>query len=359
LTEVTFPSTLKSIGYSAFEETGIKNVTLPEGFTTLGDYAFCWTYVDSLTIPSTLEQWGYYSFPNSAGKLYVKDLEKWLSYSFADGYVSCEELYVNGALVEDVVVPSSITELSANAFCGYKGIKTVVIPESVKTIGASAFYNCRNLETVTLKEGVTAIHNNTFAECPKLTSFTFPASLQVINSYAFDSKDSTLAEIQFLGNAPLIANNAFSSVTATAYYSSKNTSWTQDFLQNYGGNLTWVADGSIAATGDEEPVRIIASGTCGSGVVWTIDSVGTMRISAGEGKTRALPTYEMDDFASAENTPWYTYRDQITQVLVESSVKSVGSNAFAQCENLKRSSWKRVLRKSAPVRLPSAKAWRK
>ena len=49
--------------------------------------------------------------------------------------------------------------------------------------------------------------------------------------------------IRFNGNAPAIASNAFTGVTATAYYPANNSTWTADKLKNYGGNLTWIAEG--------------------------------------------------------------------------------------------------------------------
>lgn len=37
-----------------------------------------------------------------------------------------------------------------------------------------------------------------------------------------------------------IGENAFSRVTAEAYYPAENSTWTPEIMQNYGGNLTWI-----------------------------------------------------------------------------------------------------------------------
>ena len=43
-----------------------------------------------------------------------------------------------------------------------------------------------------------------------------------------------------MGNAPQMGNNIFTNVTATAYYPEGNPTWTEDVMQNYGGDITWV-----------------------------------------------------------------------------------------------------------------------
>ena len=63
LIEVTFPSTVTSIGEDAFYRTGLHTVNLPEGLLTIADGAFGWN--DSLTqvtLPSTLATVGYGAF---------------------------------------------------------------------------------------------------------------------------------------------------------------------------------------------------------------------------------------------------------------------------------------------------------
>ena len=75
------------------------------------------------------------------------------------------------------------------------------------------------LTGVWVKEGITGLGTNSF------TDF-----------YA-------LKTIRFDGDAPAIASNAFSGVTATAYYPADNATWTAGKLKNYGGDLTWVAEG--------------------------------------------------------------------------------------------------------------------
>ncbi len=66
LTEITLPSTLKSIEEKAFFRTSIKEAALPEGLTYIGKDAFAYcTGLKEITIPSTIEEIGEYAFYNS------------------------------------------------------------------------------------------------------------------------------------------------------------------------------------------------------------------------------------------------------------------------------------------------------
>ena len=50
-----------------------------------------------------------------------------------------------------------------------------------------------------------------------------------------------LDEIWFKGNAPEISDSAWNNVKATAYYPVNNKTWTEDVMQDYGGDITWKA----------------------------------------------------------------------------------------------------------------------
>lgn len=68
------------------------------------------------------------------------------------------------------------------------------------------------------------------------------------------------------------------------------------------------------------------SGMCGASVTWTLSpETGHMVISG---------TGNMIDWALPENQVWAAYRNQIKSVSVESTVTSVGTNAFAGCIKL-------------------------
>jgi hypothetical protein len=67
------------------------------------------------------------------------------------------------------------------------------------------------------------------------------------------------------------------------------------------------------------------SGDCGDNVTYSyVESTNTLTIS-GSG--------DMYDFW-LDNRPWESYKNEITTVVIEDGVTSIGSNAFYYCENL-------------------------
>ena len=91
------------------------------------------------------------------------------------------------------------------------------LPENATVIEPNAFSNCANLVNLHIKATVTEIGDNAFAD------------------------NKNLLNIYFYGNCPKFGKEIFKNVTATAYYPSKDKTWTLDILQqNFGGNITWV-----------------------------------------------------------------------------------------------------------------------
>ena len=70
---------------------------------------------------------------------------------------------------------------------------------------------------------------------------------------------------------------------------------------------------------------VVASGTCGDNLTWTLDDVGTLTISG---------TGAMDDWTSDDHAPWYENREIVKTVVVEEGVTSIGNRAFFECRNL-------------------------
>ena len=70
--------------------------------------------------------------------------------------------------------------------------------------------------------------------------------------------------------------------------------------------------------------KIVARGTCGSRVTWSLED-------------SALTIYgngEMFDYSFGQSIPWFGYLDQIQSLIIESGVTSIGENAFRGCKNL-------------------------
>lgn len=128
-----------------------------------------------------------------------------------------------------------------------EGEGTMIIPETINGytvtfIGATIpITNTQDYTGVVVPGTVTHIGWSAFQNCTSLVHVTIPGNLTQIGTAAF-SGCTNLSAITFQGNAPNeILANAFQNVTATVYYPAGNETWTEAVMQNYGGNLTWVA----------------------------------------------------------------------------------------------------------------------
>ena len=87
------------------------------------------------------------------------------------------------------------------------------------------------------------------------------------------------------------------------------------------------ASESSSASEAVESAAAVASGKCGDGISWSLDENGVLWLS-GEGK--------MDDYESADVSPWAKKRGRIVEVNFENGITTVGGYAFRNCSRLQK-----------------------
>lgn len=125
LTEITMPSSLKTIGNNAFRSCHrMKSPEFKEGLLTIGDYAF---YDDDS--------------------------------------------------IKEIILPNSNTTIGYQcfAFCG--ALEKVVFGSGLTSIPDMALYACSKLNDVTIGVGVTYLGENIFLGCPLLTEITYAGTM--------------------------------------------------------------------------------------------------------------------------------------------------------------------------------------
>lgn len=216
LTSVTIGTSVTSVGNYAFNGcTGLKNVKWnAKNYSTetyclaqkssITSFEFgnqvavippelCYQLLGltSITIPSSVKSIGAGAFNRCEGltSMHISDLEAWCNVSIESGgnpLYYTQNLYLNGAKVTDLVIPSSVTEIGSNAFYGASCLTSVTIPNTVTSIGKQAFRLCTGLQSVLIPNSVTTIDQNAFYECTGLTSLNIGSSVATIASRAFE-----------------------------------------------------------------------------------------------------------------------------------------------------------------------------
>lgn len=145
-------------------------------------------YIKVLSIPETVREIYVDEGFCEIMAINVKSLTAWCSVNLINdenNRMNDYDLYINGTLTKEIVIPQGVKRIAAGAFEGCKSITSVTVPESVTVIGRKAFCDCTGLTAVSLSEGLTRIDFGAFGFCTKLTEIKLPESLKKIDTASF------------------------------------------------------------------------------------------------------------------------------------------------------------------------------
>lgn len=232
---LTLPSTLKTIGASAFSYADFSGeLLIPDGVTSIGANAFaeCDGFGGTLSLPDsvkTVGEWAFYQCEGLTGLKLPAGLTKIEKLSFA---------FMAG-LKTEVAIPEGVTEIGEGAFeCSY--MPSVRLPSTLKKIEKQAFMHAHNLTKITLPDGLETIGDEAFDGCRFKKAIVLPASIKSIGKkafYGYSYYGSGTLGAYFLGAAPQIvgtlnANCSFPS-DWTLFYLPGTSGWTGDTYAGY------------------------------------------------------------------------------------------------------------------------------
>ena len=303
----------------------VTGLVLDDSVTQIPTNAFMKSGLTSILIPDSVTLIQNWAFSRCADLKSV-DMGKSVTEIGSGAFERCTGL-------TEMNLPDSVAKIADGAFSGCERLTSVKLPYVI-SMGGRAFENCTSLTSIEMPY-VLEIQGGAFESCTGLTSITIPASVTTIRSGAFRNC-LNLKTVTFVGDAPKMESLAFGGehpyekdtvVTATAYYPEGNPTWTEEILQDYGGNMTWISYTPEVEEEDGSAGTPVASGSGGENVRWELDSKGKLRVFG----TGAIADSEEPWITDRKKSPWYDYRMKIKSAVIEDSVTRIGNYAFEDC----------------------------
>ncbi len=119
-------------------------IEIPETVKEISGYSLASSFaVNEIVIPSTLNVVHVYDMElESLESLYIEDLASYMNIKFTgmDWFTRyADNVYVDGVLLEELVVPEGVDRIYSGSFNGYTKLKSVEISSSVRIINIGAF----------------------------------------------------------------------------------------------------------------------------------------------------------------------------------------------------------------------------
>jgi len=371
LTSITLPSGIYSIGTGAFEGiTGITTViagmvTPPE--VEFRTFPFCrqailYVPAGSLSSYASADVWKEFKEIKEPNRLLFADpqveaicVANWDA--DGDGYIDQLEAYmVNdiGLSFQGLQITSfnelqhftGIREIPDNAFAGCSCLSAITLPEQITAIGNNAFQGCTSLSSIVFPTSVKTIGNSAFEGCSALASVNDFSKLTSIGESAFEgctslpsieiTNNTTVAKSAFKGctgltsvnyNAASIKNNTFEGCTSLSSVTLGNkVSGIQEGAFKDCTSLAAISiPGSVVSVGGFEGCTSLSTVTLRAGTKYIINNSFKDCSSL---NAISLPNGLLLIGESAfEGTA-------LTTINIPSSVTSIQSRAFADCNNL-------------------------
>ena len=176
-TSAVVSSDITQIGYNAFEgRSKLQDVRIAASVDRIGKFAFNDT-------PSLVK------FEVDAGNGFFKAIDGVL-YNKAGNYLLC---YPSARPQKSYEVPQGVRNIALVSFSQAAVLENVVLPDSITYLGDRAFEACRNLTGIRLGANITRIRPYTFSRCTSLVSCALPDALESLDDGAFSGCSSLSA----------------------------------------------------------------------------------------------------------------------------------------------------------------------
>lgn len=382
LSSIRLPEGLKELGNSCFSGVGVdflgsSELELPEGLESIGSFCFG-SAGDTVYIPASVAKIGDEPFGTSHPWIVVSDDNEY--YAAVDGVLYDKDyktiISCPTSKTGDFVIPETVETIREYAFEN-SGITSVTIPESVSVIPHAAFWFCNQLQRVTFPNTDISITGQAFYGCEQLTEIELPEGLVELGGTAFGgtgiksitisaplanaereiyiadmdnleevrfSEGTEKINSQFIWDCPNLKTlylpaslkrvGHIDTVVFNRYlYAFDNCEGIQDvyysdFTKHFKEIDNVMLETSLWNALQNGHLHIETSGLVNAEITWAVTGVSgdlTLTISG----TGSLPNFD-----DPKDAPWYDGRDEITHVVIEDGITSIGANDFSMYKKI-------------------------
>ena len=173
-----YDGVIKYIGDNGFRGCkNLKSIELKDGLQYIGNSAFDSSGLTQLTLPNSLTSIKSGAFSGCSGLTQL---------TLSNNLTTIEDgtFYNCSGLTGELTLPDSITSIGNSAFSGCSGLTQLTLPDSLTTIEDGTFYNCTSLTELILPDSLSSIGNGAFANCINAIIHV-PETIETIDSGAF------------------------------------------------------------------------------------------------------------------------------------------------------------------------------
>lgn len=326
---VTIPAGVEEITSGAFAgNTSVTTVYLPKSIKVIGNQAFAaCNNLSEVVFSSETEELDCIDFGafRDCPSLKIINPPKSIKRVGAKAFKGCDVPKINGKfeIVSNVLVrytgtgtvvsvPSGITVIGSEAFCGTRVTK-IALPFGVKTICDRAFYDLKSLREISIPASLETVGASAFLYCDKLQS----VDLSGVSNIGWEAFKycSSLREVVLGKRLEVIGSEAFSSCRALKSIRVRGEHGTEESVLPEG--LKELCSSAFYAC--ESLAKITVPGS-----VQKIDDNAFYKC---KGMTKVVLQEGIEEIGreSFENTP------SMVSINIPSSVKSIGKDAFFHC----------------------------
>ena len=347
--EYTVPSTVKTIGESAFYScTDLTSVVIGNSVESIGIGAFAnCTGLTSVVIGNSVNSIEKDAFKDCSGLIktaYPANLPNPFSSGITMAYPAQESIIENGVVFDrtkttlyfapislsgEYTVPSTVKTIGEYAFYDCTGLTSVVIGNSVESIGIGAFASCSGLTSVVIPNLVKTINDFVFNNCTSLSSVIIGNSVNNIGKGAFGGC-SGLTSVEIPNSVKTICESAFYNCTSltSVVIGNSVTSIGYSAFADCSGLTSIEIPNSVQTINDKV---FIGCNSLTSVIIGdSVSSIGKYAFAGCSG----LSSIEIPNSVQTIHEGAFNLCTSLTSVVIGNSVNSIGYGSFANCSEL-------------------------